>query len=165
MKSPIQSFTIQSCSFHRSSFRHSAETEEKCCNLSSIKKSSEASRVIGANGNFRPIHENFIRLWLGFNGVIWGYCWDFFLFLCFLFDGFLFLWFFFFFFTRDGKRKSDCEILCVPEREIEKLSYSWENMDLWEDVKSNGSMIKELDSYYYAIYAIFLWIPFIVYLN
>ena len=98
MKSPIQSFTIQSCSFHRSSFRHSAETEEKCCNLSSIKKSSEASRVIGANGNFRPIHENFIRLWLGFNGVIWGYCWDFFLFLCFLFDGFFFLWFFFFFF-------------------------------------------------------------------
>ena len=98
MKSPIQSFTIQSCSFHRSSFRHSAETEEKCCNLSSIKKSSEASRVIGANGNFRPIHENFIRLWLGFNGVIWGYCWGFFLFLCFLFDEVSFLWFFFFFF-------------------------------------------------------------------
>lgn len=36
--------------------------EEKCCNLSLIKESSEASRVIGANGNFRPIHENFIRL-------------------------------------------------------------------------------------------------------
>lgn len=117
MKSPIQSFTIQSCSFHRSSFRHSAETEEKCCNLSSIKKSSEASRVIGANGNFRPIHENFIRLWLGFNGVIWGYCWDFFLFLCFLFDGFFFLWFFFFFFLPEMGRERVIAKYCVFQSE------------------------------------------------
>lgn len=117
MKSPIQLFTIQPYSFHRSSFRHSAETEEKCCNLSSIKKSSEASRVIGANGNFRPIHENFIRLWLGFNGVIWGYCWGFFLFLCFLFDGFFFLWFFFFFFLPEMGRERVIAKYCVFQSE------------------------------------------------